>query len=294
MTRLFKNKMLVLATVGLVVLAQSVFWEYARVRPDYRFVISPWSVRGFQTSEGRIVAAGTLLVLALTLLIAFGVIKTTRLHSIGTAAVMVGFAAAAPVGVNARPVILSGLGVVLFSLLATTAVGIVLGRLLPGSMDSRLRALLKVGAWFFGLLFFLLVVFDPLLGGESRPAWLVMLVLFGMLAVLNVFRSPMQLGALRTIVTSTGALWAMSITMAGSVRSTLMRLQFELNEVSADRIDVQITSGIILAWLGGLLAFVGAVGLWAQRRDEIAAHDRAHRQQAAARQSEKELAEVGG
>ena len=44
-----------LALLGAIIAAQSIFWELARVQPAYRFIVEPWSVRGYNTTQGRII-----------------------------------------------------------------------------------------------------------------------------------------------------------------------------------------------------------------------------------------------
>ena len=58
MKTLFKNKPLLLTILGLAIMAQSILWEYVRVRPDYRFVIEPWSQRGYDINQGWVIAIG--------------------------------------------------------------------------------------------------------------------------------------------------------------------------------------------------------------------------------------------
>jgi hypothetical protein len=69
-------------------------------------------------------------------------------------------------------------------------------------------------------------------------------------------------------------------------------LQFEQMGIAADHRVIQITSGILLAWAGGLIAFAGSVALWARRRDELQEHSRAGQQLAVAEISATELEEA--
>jgi hypothetical protein len=85
----------------------------------------------------------------------------------------------------------------------------------------------------------------------------------------------------------------MSMTMSASLRVTLDQAQLDATGLTAEIKNLQITSGVLWAWFGGLVAFVGAVGLWAQRRDEIIAVERARKQQEAARESESQLSVTG-
>ena len=80
-------------------------------------------------------------------------------------------------------------------------------------------------------------------------------------------------------------------TMGGSVRSNLLGRQVETIGVSADYLDSQITSGVMLTWLGSIIMILGAVGMWAKRRDQLEARDRAQRQRETAEESAQELGE---
>ncbi|MGI9667532.1 MAG: hypothetical protein ACR2N2_10570, partial [Acidimicrobiia bacterium] len=56
--------------------------------------------------------------------------------------------------------------------------------------------------------------------------------------------------------------------------------------------DTQAAGGWWLAGLGATILFVGAVGLWAKRRDVVAAIARARKQREAAETSAKEIADA--
>lgn len=294
---LLKNRMLVLFLVGLAIIGQSVLWEYVRVQRGWRadrFIISPWSIRGYETAQGLILLAGAITLGVLGYLVVRGVIKATRAHAAIVAAVIVAFAAIAPLASGARPTVAGGFGVILMSALAASLVTVLAMQMLRTRLPSRLRGLTRLAIWVVSLLVAVYFVAGPLFGSEARPAWLVLGVFFGLIAALMVARPPEQIGSYRLLLVGASSLLVLAVTMSTAVRLTLQRLQFELWEVSADRIEIQVTWGIILAWIGGLLAFVGAVGLWAKSRDEITARGRARRQQAAARESEEELAGVTG
>jgi hypothetical protein len=90
--------------------------------------------------------------------------------------------------------------------------------------------------------------------------------------------------------------------VGGAMRSTLIQVQTETFEagveagLDADLLftpgryqDTQITSGYFLANIGMLLIFIGAVTLWAKRRDHILNVQRADRQRMAAQMSAEEI-----
>ena len=101
---------------------------------------------------------------------------------------------------------------------------------------------------------------------------------------------PAELGVARILIISVAFAWFVEAVSAGAARSTLIRLQLETTGSAAQYKDAQITSGMILAFFGFALAFVGAVALWAGRRDQIAAQQRASQQRAAAEDSLSQIA----
>ena len=42
-----------LGVVGALLTIQTVVWEYARMRPDYGFIVDPWSMRGYEIGAWR-------------------------------------------------------------------------------------------------------------------------------------------------------------------------------------------------------------------------------------------------
>jgi hypothetical protein len=292
-----KNRVLMVYLLGLFIVAQSLLWEYARVQPGWRadrFIIWPWSVRGYETTQGLVLLGGALLLGAIAVLLSLGILKGTRLHGLLVAAAMIGYVVAASTLANARPTVLGGLGVLLLSVMAATALTNAMTALVGNRVRNRYRGLLRAVVWLGSLPVFIVFVIGPIFGGERRPTWLVVATVLALVASIMIVRPPAQIGSYRLLIVGTTALAAMALTSGASIRLTLQRLQFEQWEVAADRGEIQITSGVLLAWLGCLIAVMAATGLWAKHRDEIAARARARRQQEAARQSEEELAGVSG
>ncbi|HLE39331.1 MAG TPA: hypothetical protein VJA44_06735 [Acidimicrobiia bacterium] len=290
MKAFLKNRPYALLVTGLLLMATSVGWEYVRVNPDYRFVITPWSLRGYQFTQGKVIAATAVALLVLAWLLVSGRLKARTVHASGIVAFMVLYAVAAAVVTDAGTIRMAVVGLALIAFMGAALLGVLADRFVPETVPASTRRLIGLGVRFGGFLVLLLAILNPIFGGADRPVWLVFLVGFGVLGGVSVVRPPEALAGWRTMLNAIFAVWLMSITMAASLRVTLLRLQVEANGVSAEMGDVGITSGVLIAWLGGLLAFIGATGLWARRRDEIAARDRAHRQQAAARESEMQLA----
>jgi len=290
---LLKNRPYLLTMLGLALMGQSVLWEYVRMDPTYRFVVEPWSIRGFTTTQGRVILFAAVWLGLVTTLMVLGKIKETVVNSV----VVVTLTSLVPVGAavatSAKPLALGGMGVVLMALLATVVINVVVARFwLSNRVKGAARFGVRFVMWVGGLLILILAVLGPTFGSRSAPAWVVFAIVFGLMAVLAITRPPERLAVWRMLINGVAALWLMSITMAASLRWDLLNQQLANMGVSSEIGDAGITSGILMCWIGGLLAFMGSVSLWAKRRDLIAARDRARHQQEAARESQQQLAEA--
>lgn len=292
MKAILKNRPLTLLVIGVVLMGTSPAWEYARVRPDYPFLVSPWSMRGYEFTQGLVIAACSAAILVLALLLSRGVVKETTAHAAGVVAFVTLFATGVGIATGIDGVVVGGLGLIMLAFLGASVLGIVGARFYAEGTAKWIRNASKVGIWLVGTAAILLGILRPLFGGKERPLWLVLLVVFAILGTFTLLRPPRALAPWRSVINSIFAVWIIATTMASSLRAELSQLQFATNGVGAEVTDIGITSGVLIAWGGGLLALVGAIGLWAKRRDEIAAHERARRQQEAARESEKQLAGV--
>ena len=67
-----RNRSLFLIVLGTGLMAASVLWEYVRMKPDYRYLVEPWSIRGYETTQGWVIfaAAAAVLLLAVPLSLA--------------------------------------------------------------------------------------------------------------------------------------------------------------------------------------------------------------------------------
>ena len=136
------------------------------------------------------------------------------------------------------------------------------------------------------------VVYHQLLAGRTVPLWVLLLILMVTLDIMLVSRRPQELAPYRLLLIGVTLVWVVALISAGALRSTLLRLQVDAMGIGAEYRDIQITSGILITWVGGLLAVAGAVALWARRRDELEDHSRAGQQLAVAAVSAAELAEA--
>jgi peptidoglycan/LPS O-acetylase OafA/YrhL len=92
-----RNRSFFLILLGTGLMAISVFWEYARVKPDYRFIVEPWSIRGYETTQGWVIAAGALAALALALPLSLHLLKGKLIESLLVAGLATAFVALAAV-----------------------------------------------------------------------------------------------------------------------------------------------------------------------------------------------------
>lgn len=291
MRTFLKNKPLVLAVLGLAIMAQSIAWEYVRVEPTYRFLIEPWSMRGYEVTQGVVIAIGAIVIAVLALLVSYGKLKETLSHSIATTVVLVAFGLAAAIITDAKGVKMPFIVRIILAAIGAVVVRSVLERFIPEEWSKRRRAA-RIGIWIGAFVILLFAVVGPLLGDE-QPFWIFVAVAGVIMGALALFRPPEALAGWRMLINGILGIWVLSMAMAASLRVTLQNAQFDLNGLSADIQDLQITSGVLWAWFGGLVAFVGAVGMWAKRRDEIIALERARKQQEAARESEAQLSITG-
>jgi hypothetical protein len=286
-----KNRsVVVLGVVGALLAIQSIMWEYGRMRPDYPFIVEPWSLRGYETVHGSIAVAAGVLALISVLAVAWR----------GSERVMNGVAITVvmAVGATAIALIFGGddytmtPGFPIIALL-TVVIGTVLYRVfLSVARDTRFAT----SFWWRQLVLVVLVVgtalvVNALIGGKriSWPQWVLIGIVFILLAALSISPEPRELAANRMLMFSS-AIGAMALALsAGAVRSGLLDLQRDAGGVPALYKDSQVTSGHLMAVLGMGLVFVASVALWARRRDAILTAQRAQRQREAAEASAAEI-----
>ena len=291
MRKFLKNRPLALTVLGMAIMAQSIAWEYVRVEPTYRFLIEPWSMRGYESAQGLVIAAGAAVIAVLAILLSYGILKESRAHSVIGVGVLVLFGVVAAILTDAKDVKVPFIVRLLLAAVGAVVVRSLLEGFIPESWSKRRRGA-RLGIWLAGFFVTLFAVTGPMLGDE-QPFWIFIAVAGVILGALALFRPPEALAGWRMVINGIVAIWVMSMTMAATLRVTLDQAQFDVAGISAELKNIQITSGVLLAWFGGLVAFAGAVGLWARRRDEIIAVDRARKQQAAARESEAQLSVTG-
>jgi len=199
-----------------------------------------------------------------------------------------------------------------YAILISFLLALIMTRMLKGPLTEheglkrrfgtiRVFAGLLIFAVSFAVAFFAIKL---LAGGDeiSLLAWVAILVVAILLVTLSLVTKPRQLASNRMLIYAT-LLAAVAVGfVGGAMRSTLIRAQTETFEagveagLEADLLfspgryqDTQVTSGYFLANIGILMVFIGAVALWAKRRDHILNLQRADRQRQAAQLSAEEI-----
>jgi hypothetical protein len=287
-----RNRSLFLILLGTGLMATSVFFEYVRVKPDYRYIVQPWSIRGYETTQGWVILAGALAALALALPLSLRLLKGRFIESLLVAGLATTFVTLVPVFAHApeqQPGVMLVWGLALF--LGIAAVALV-SRLLPKEALGSWRKPTLFGVFAGITVLAGLVVYHRLLANRAVPLWVLLLILMVTLDIMLISRRPKELAPYRLLLIGVTLIWVVALICAGALRSTLLHLQFDAMGIAAEYRDIQITSGILITWAGGLLAFAGSVALWARRRDELEEHSRAGQQLAVAAVSAAELEEA--
>jgi hypothetical protein len=272
--------------LGLVIMAQSILWEYVRVEPTYRFIVEPWSLRGHELTQGFVVAAIAIGLAVFAALISREIIKESRVSSaIGVGALVV-YITVVVMMAGVRDVEMVFPVQVALAAIGAVAIVSALQIFIPEDWNKRGRAA-RVGLWLAVFAVLLFGVIGPVFS-STRPFWMFIGVAAVVLGALALLRPPTELAGRRMLINGIVGIWVVSMSMSASLRQALLGAQTE-NGTPANLLDLQITSGVLLTWFGGLIAFSGAVGMWAQRRDQIIAHERARQQQEAAAESTAQL-----
>ncbi len=287
-----RNRSLFLIMLGTGLMAASVLWEYVRVKPDYRYIVEPWSIRGYETTQGWVILAGALAALALALPLSLRLLKGKLIESLLVAGLATTFITLVPVFADAPDQQPGGVliwGLALFLGIAAVALA---SRLLPEETLGSWRKPALFGVFVGITVIAGLVVYHQLLANRTVPLWVLLLILMVTLDIMLVSRRPQELAPYRLLLIGVTLVWVVALIAAGALRSTLLHLQVDTMGIGAEYRDIQITSGILITWVGGLLAVAGAVALWARRRDELEDHSRAGQQLAVAAVSAAELEEA--
>jgi hypothetical protein len=287
-----RNRSLFLLLLGAGLMATSPLWEYVRMKPDYRYIVNPWSLRGWHTTPGLVIAAFGVAAILLGVPLALRLLKGGFVGSLVVAALATAFITLVPVVADASGRQVNGLVkwcLALFIALALMAlVRLALPSFIAIGWRRSILFLVFAGATVGAALF----AFPAVFSDRQVPLWILALIVGAGLSVLALSRRPFEIAPHRLLIYLVSLGWAVALCCAGAVRSTLLDMQLHQMGIAAEYRDIQMTTGVLIAWAGGLLAFAGAVALWARRRDELAERTRAGRQLAVAEISARELQEA--
>jgi uncharacterized membrane protein len=279
-----------LGIVGALLTMQTIFWEYARMRPDYGFIVDPWSMRGFETVHGTIAVVIGAIALVAFLAVAWDGSERPRNGALIVLGVAVSGALMTAVLGGGDYTMTPGFPVI--ALLTLTLTMIAFGAVRSLTRDRAfMQNFWRRQAILWGMAVVIAVVIEQTIGGKelSTPQWVAVGVVMAIVAGLSLAPEPRQLAANRMLMFSS-VIAAIALALsAGAVRSTLLRLQVEAGGVPALYKDTQVTSGHLMAVFGMVFVFFASVALWARRRDAIMTAQRAQRQRAAAEASAAEI-----
>lgn len=280
-------------TLGPAIVMVSVVWEMARTNPAYGFLVEPWSLRGYELDQGWTYFAigASLLLLALA-------VAQKRSVEVGYSAAVValGTVAGTVLAVVFGPEVVS----ITFSMFVVAVLSLLLSIMLYRAFKSlvlpRLPALDRFAvrvAIGLGTLVLIFVAINSTVGSttvELNPG-LAAFAGLGLLGLFALATVPHGLAANRFLI-YTSVLGGAAIGLSGgSVRTSLREAQVEAIGVAGQYKDVQVSYGWFIALAGIIILFVGAVALWATRRDIVIARSRARAQRAAAEKSAQEIKE---
>lgn len=270
---------------GAVVTMASILWELTRMNPSTSYIVEPWAERGYETVHGSVTfTIGALLFLAGLLTIWERSKEPTYSRIIAAIMGAGAIGVAAIYGTDEKTMGGGFLG----WLLAAVGGYVIRSAIKPylPKTNATVRNLISLGVLVVGAV----VLYAVLLGRESDALPVVWVSIAAVLLVgLSVTGRPVELAANRMLIFSTVAGGAAIALSAAAARFSLLDAQFALDEIVGQYKDTQITSGYFVALFGILLAFVGAVSLWAKRRDIIINQQRAEKQRAAAEASAAEI-----
>lgn len=283
--------------LGPIMMIAAVVWEVARTNPEYNFLVEPWAIRGHESDHGEIFVVAGLLLLIGGLLTAWEkALNNTVSSSVAAYFVLAATGFAFRYADREMTIELTAVANVVLSFIIAASVSMSLRSLL-GERIRLFKRALPVGFLIF-VAFFLLFRFS--IQGESYTltTWLLVLLVSLLFGGLSIAIRPMNMAANRMLILASVAGWALVVLSAGALRQTLIRIQEATEQsngaigVAAQYKDTQAAGGWWLAGLGMSVLFVGAVGLWAKRRDIVAAIARARKQREAAETSAQEIAEA--
>ena len=304
-----------LAILGALIVIQTIVWELVRMKPDYRFIVSPWVLRGYELINGwAYMAIGIALLIGVLLVMWRG----SEQYAIGIAIIFYMIGAAVLIGFlfgEDRVEVTEGLAGLLAKGITILFTGTALSRVLrPGlavlerTVRKSLGMPLKVGKhgeapllvdrgpgrfliWVISMVLaaaLLLWIFGTI--DVALDVWFAVLVGGLIMAAYSVTALPSRLAPSRMLVLMVVFTAVIMVTMAGAMRTSLIDAQVEEAEgPAADYEDTQVAPGYFVAVGGMILVFFGSVAIWARRKDILDTQARAERQRRAAEESAREI-----
>lgn len=288
----------ILTVGGSLLIVQSIFWEYARMQPDNNYFVDPWSHRGIDSIHGTVFAVIGLALLAASLFVASKVTQQPLVAFGTVAGIAVAAALITLVFAGDEDVTIGGdsLGGAVFGLGLGYTLYLAAQRYTERGLgdDATATRALRGGTGALLLVGFLVIGFfiaQLLFGaGNTYPAPIGVLILMTVIGLLTSLMREPSMAANRMLIATT-VVAGTAIGMSGAaIRSTLIRLQAEGGNIPGQYRDTQVTWGYFLANIGVMVVFIGAVMLWARRRDIVQSQQRAAKQRAAAEESAQEFA----
>lgn len=272
-------------------MATSLLWEYVRMAPDYRFIVEPWSLRGYELTQGWVMFALGVGVMALG--VASARDETPRRFALGVAGATWLAAVLIAEIPDPRPVVFdpSGFtGLIILGLLSLFIARIIINAI-GDRRPERMRGLQSIGLWL--LLFVIAVIVAGTLDETLTIRLSVMVgIVFAIVLTFLMTAPPEDMAVSRIAIFATLAVILVALTIGAGTRTHLLEEQLKQSGVAARYRESQITSGLIIVMIASIVAWVGSVGLWARKRDLISARTRARRQLAAAKESAAEIEEA--
>jgi hypothetical protein len=304
--------------IGALIVIQTILWELVRMKPDYRFLVQPWTLRGYEFINGwAYMSIGIALLIGVLLVLWRG----SERYAVGIAIIFYMIAAGVVIGLlfGEDPVeITEGLAGLLAKIITILFTGTALSRVLRPGLAALERTIrkslgipLKVGkhgeapllvdrgpgrflTWVISMVLAaagLLWVFSTI--DVALDVWFAVLVGGLIMAAYSVTALPRRLAPSRMLVLMVVFTAVIMFTMAGAMRTSLIEAQVEAAEgPAADYNDTQVASGYFVAAGGMLLIFLGSVAMWARRKDILDTQARAERQRRAAEESAREIEEA--
>jgi hypothetical protein len=260
----------------------SIAWELVRMSPDTTYIVTPWSMRGYESVHGSVTftLGGLVLIYGLITMLPISIKPLwSRLFALVMAIGAVIVAVLYGGGERTMGGGILGWALALFG-------GYIVGRAiknsLPSSLESTTTTPIMLGSVVVSAFLLNLLVF-----GASRTAqpWLWVAIAAAIAFGLSITIRHPQLSANRMLMLMVSGGWVAIALSAAAARTGLLVTQTN----PGDYKDVQVTSGYFIALFGMMIALIGAISMWAKRRDIIITEERAERQRAAAEASAAEI-----